>query len=320
MADALFPFYVLSGMDWELTLSDYATHQRAANLSEKTIRNRAELFATVARVTRRGPDAVTHEDLLKVLGRPHPRTGERLAPGTMQSERSYMQNFFRWTKKTKRRKDNPARELPKVKVPRRKPRPLRLDQIEAMMGTGIYARTRDIILIGALSGLRMGEIVKIRGEDIDVVGGTIRSTRKGNLDHLLPLHPELTKLTSRYPTRGWWFPSLSPNREFPNGGGHILMKSASDRVSKSIRAAGITDRRITGHSLRHYLATTLLRDGVSIRVVQEILGHASLATTQLYADVTDEDMAEGITHAPLIRAPARSGRKPRSVKSETLAA
>jgi integrase/recombinase XerD len=91
-------------------------------------------------------------------------------------------------------------------------------------------------------------------------------------------------------------------------------------VSKAIRAAGVTDPRITGHSLRHYLATTLLRDGVSIRVVQEILGHASLATTQLYADVSAEDMQDGITHAPSIAHRKKSGRQSRAVKSETLAA
>lgn len=314
------PLYLLSGMDWELTLSDYATHQRAANLSEKTIRNRAELFATVAKVTRRGPDDVTHEDLLRVLGRPHPRTGQRLAPGTMQSERSYMQAFFRWMKKTKRRRDNPAKDLPRIKVARRKARPLRIDQIEAMLDSGIYRRTRDIITIGALSGLRMGEIVKIRGEDIDTVGMTIRSTRKGDLDHLLPLHPQLLELVDRYPPTGWWFPSPYNNEQFPEGGGHILMASASDRVSKAIRAAGVTDRRITGHSLRHFLATTLLKEGVPIRVVQEILGHASLATTQLYADVTDDDMQDGIGHAPGLPIHAKSSRRSPAAKSETLAA
>lgn len=318
-ADRPFPFYLFSGMDWEQTLSDYATHQRASRLSEKTIRNRAELLATVARITRRGPDAVALPDLEKVLGRTHPRTSEPLAAGTMQSERSYMQSFFKWLKKTGQRRDNPAKDLRKVKVPRRRARPLRLDQIEAMMQSGIYTRTRDIITIGALSGLRLGEIVKIRGEDVDLVGMTIRSTRKGNLDHRLPLHPELAVLAGRYPTRGWWFPSPYPNREYPNGGGHILMKSASDRVSKAIRAAGVEDRRITGHSLRHFLATTLLREGVQIRVVQEILGHASLATTQLYADVTDEDMLEGIVHAPVIPQLTRSGRKVK-LKSATLAA
>lgn len=312
--------YLHTGMDWELTLSDYATHQRASALSDKTIRNRAELLRTVARVSRRGPDEVTQEDLQRVLGRLHPRTGLPLAPGTMQSERTYMTAFFKWMKKTKRRKSNPAKKLAKIKVPRRKARPLRTEQIEAVLESGCYGRTRDMIMVAALTGLRIGEVVKIRGEDVDIQGRTIRATRKGGLDHRFSLPEELVPLAERYPRHGWWFPSPYPNRQFPNGDGHILMKSASDRISKAIRAAGILDSRITGHSLRHFLATNLLRDGVRTRVVQEILGHSSLATTQLYAEVTDEEIRDGINRAPKIRTPEKSGRKPRAAKSAKLAA
>lgn len=231
-----------------------------------------------------------------------------------------MQSFFKWMKKTNLRKDNPAKDLAKVKVPRRKPRPLRADQIEAVLESGIYGRTRDIITIAAYTGLRLGEVVKIRGEDVDLIGHTIRSIRKGNLDHQVGLPDGLLELAERYPRKGWWFPSSQPNREFPDGGGHILMKSASDRVSKAIRAAGIEDPRITGHSLRHWLATTMLREGVPIRVVQETLGHASLATTQLYAEVTDEEILDGMNRTPLFRVPSRSGRHARATKSETIAA
>src|SRR5690606_4346278 len=112
----------------------------------------------------------------------------------------------------------------------------------------------------------------------------------------------------RYPTSGWWFPSPYPNREFPDGGGHILMKSASDAVAHAIRRAGITDPRLTGHSLRHLFATQLLREGVPIRVVQEALGHASLATTQLYTEVTEDELQEGVDRLPPIPIRVRSGR------------
>lgn len=313
--------YLLSSMDWEQTLSDYATHQRAARLSEKTIRNREECLRLVARVSRRGPDQVTLSDLERALARRHPRTGLPLAAGTLQSERSYMQSFFTWMKKTKRRRDNPAKDLPKVKVPRRKPRPLRLDQIEDVLDCGIYTRTRDIILIAAFTGLRIGEVVKIRGEDVDLRAMTIKSMRKGNLDWEGTLNSALLEIAERYPRKGWWFPSPYANELFPDGGGHILMASASDRVSKAIRAAGITDHRITGHSIRHYAATEMIRRGASIRAVQEFLGHASLATTQLYAEVTLDDMRAANDVLPTIHAPAHANRKPRPiVTSEILAA
>ena len=234
-----------------------------------------------------------------------------------------MQSFFGWMKKTKRRKDNPAKHLVKVKVARRKPRPLRLDQIEDVLESGIYRRTRDIIMVAAFTGLRIGEVVKIRGEDVDLVGMTIRSIRKGDLDWQGPLNEELLDIAHCYPRSGWWFPSPYPNERFPDGGGHILMASASDRISKAIRAAGITDTRITGHSIRHFAATEMIRRGANIRAVQEFLGHASLATTQLYAEVTIEDERIANNVLPPIVSPRQSGRKPKrhlELVSETMAA
>lgn len=295
-------------MDWTRTLTAFATHQRATNLSEKTIQNRHDCLTLLARRSGRNPDEITLHDLENMLGRANHRTGERLAQGTMQAERSYFQSFFRWLKGENYRKDNPAKKLHKVKMSRRKPRPLRAEQIDAMLDTGAYTRTRDMITIAALTGLRIGEVVKIRGEDIDREGMNITAIRKGNLHWRGAIPDGLIQLLDKYPTKGWWFPSPYRNKKFPNGGGHILMASASDAISKAIRRAGITDPNITAHSLRHYLATTMLRNGAPIRVVQETLGHASLATTQLYTEVTEEEMSAGINVVPPIPMRVSSGR------------
>ncbi len=296
---------------WDEMLAEFEDYQVASNLSEKTIANRQECLRQLAAKTGEDPWTVTRQDLLRHLGRRHHRTGLHLAQGTMQAERSYFQSFFGWMLDEGHRGDNPAARLPKVKMARRKPRPFRMDQVEAMLDSGAYRRTRDIITICALTGLRIGEVVRIRGEDVDLVGMVIRSRRKGGLEHRLPIKAGLFELVKRYPNSGWWFPSPYPNKQFPDGGGHILMASASDAISKAIRRAGITDESLTGHSLRHYLATTMLRNGVNIRVVQEMLGHASLATTQLYTDVDEEDMREGVNVVPDIPIRARSGRRGR---------
>lgn len=296
-------------MEWGTALESFARYQRAANLSEKTISNRAECLNLVARLSGRGPLEITEDDLLETLGRTHPRTGRPLAAGTKQSERSYYQTFFTWMHARGYRPDNPAAALPKVKQPRRKPRPFRLQQVDAMLDSGAYKRTRDIITIAALSGLRIGEVVKIRGEDVDLDGGVLRSVRKGSLEHVIALNRVLLDLAHEYPREGWWFPSPYKNRQFPNGGGHILMKSASDRVSRAIRNAGITDPNLTAHSLRHFYATTMLKQGVNIRVVQELLGHASLATTQLYTEVDQDDMRAGVAALPPIEQRLKSSRR-----------
>ncbi|NQX36236.1 site-specific integrase [Herbiconiux sp. VKM Ac-2851] len=221
------------------------------------------------------------------------------------------------------RDTDPAAALPKVKVPRRRARPLRAGQVDDILDSGIYKRTRDIVTIAALSGLRIGEIVRIRGQDIDHVAGTLHSVRKGGLEHTVPLHPLLLEMAAEYPRTGWWFPTPGSNKLFPNGGGHILMASASDRIGKAIRSAGITDGRLTGHSLRHFYATTLLREGVNVRTVQEMLGHASLATTQLYMEVTDEEMVAAVAKMPAItrrRASQRSAATAQRARRDRIAA
>lgn len=301
-------YIVSDDMEWTPILDAYAKSQRAANLSEKTIQNRHECLMMLANRTGKRLQDITLDDLEDLLARRHHRTGEALAQGTMQSERSYLQSFFTWAKDRGHRKGNPAKKLAKVKMARRKARPLSAGQIDAMLDTGAYSRTRDIIMIAALTGLRIGEIVRLRGEDFDLDTMTVRSVRKGDLHWRGPIPAALLPLIAKYPREGWLFPSPYKSRLFPNGGGHILMESASDSVSRAIRRAGVTDPNITGHSLRHYLATTMLRGGANLRVVQEQLGHASLATTQLYSAVTDEELAEGVNVVPPIPLRARSGR------------
>lgn len=304
------PVYLVSeSMPWSDALKRFARHQQAANLAEKTILNREECLLMLARSSGRLPQHIELEDLQNHLARPHPRHGGRLAQGTMQSERSYFQTFFKWMKDEKLASKNPAKRLQKIKMTRRLPRPLHVNQIDAMLDTGAYSRTRDMIMIAALTGLRIGEIVRIRGEDIDRHNMTIRAVRKGDL-HWQGAYPDaLAELLTRYPEQGWWFPSPYRSKLFPDGRGHILMASASDAVSKAIRRAGITDPNITAHSLRHYLATTMLRNGAPIRVVQETLGHASLATTQLYTAVTEDEMRDGINVVPPIGVRPKSGRR-----------
>lgn len=302
-------YLVSESMPWTRALEGFRRYQQAANLSEKTIRNREECLLLLAKRTGKLPQYIELQDLQAMLARPHPRTGKRIAQGTMQSERSYFQTFFAWMKDEKHISKNPAKRLQKIKMARRQPRPLRDTQIDDMLDTGAYQRTRDIIMICALTGLRIGEVVKIRGENIDRDARVVRAIRKGDLHWQGAWPLALTELFTRYPDKGWWFPSPYKSRLFPNGGGHILMESASDAVSKAIRRAGVTDPNITAHSLRHYLATTMLRNGAPIRVVQETLGHASLATTQLYTAVSEEEMQDGINVVPALEIRQRSGRR-----------
>lgn len=295
-------------LTWDYVLSHFDAHQRAAGLSERTIQARHELLRMLERRSGRAPQQIEIMDLLELIGRPHARTGEQLSAGTKQVERSYLQTWGRWMLVESYSATDPTARLPRVKVPRRSPRPLRLEHIDLLLDGGAYQRTREIITIAALTGLRIGEVVKIRGSDVDWIAGSIRSTRKGNLEHRVWMQDDVRAIAERKPREGWWFESPYPNAQFPNGGGHVLMKSASSSVSRLMRRCGIHDPKITAHSLRHFYATTLLREGVPIRVVQELLGHASLATTQLYTEVSDDELAAGVRELPRISPRDRSTR------------
>lgn len=304
-------------LDWTTARQAWADDQRASGLGDRTIDSRDALLHTVERIAQVGPLELQKPHLLAVMNRPHARNGGPLSPGTKQVERSYLQTFTRWMLEEGYRGDDPGARLRRVRVPRRKPRPVQIEHIDRMLSAGAYRTTREMIIIGAQTGLRVSEIVRIRAEDIDWTSRTIHTIRKGGVQLVVHMPDDVVEIARSKPATGWWFPSPYANREYPHGGGHILGKSASTRINIVLRRAGITDPRITGHSLRHYYATQLLRGGANLRVVQEALGHASLATTQLYAEVTGEEVAAAVAHLPRIdlRETANRGTQPTRIEA-----
>lgn len=236
-----------------------------------------------------------------MLNRPHSRTGRPLTAGTKQVERSYLQVWGNWATEEGYFSTDPSRRLPAIKLPRRKARPLRLAHILAMLELdGTWQSTLDMITVAANTGLRVGEIVRIDGNDYDRFTNELKSIRKGGVEQYISCTPAMTELASRMPTSGWWFPSHYCNALFPDGGGHILPKSASTRLGAVIRRVGLTDSRLTAHSFRHFFACMLLARGNSLHVVQEMMGHASLATTQLYIEVAESEISRAVNSVPRI--------------------
>lgn len=290
-------------MDWETILARFDAYQRAASLSVRTIDNRRQTLERLAGMSGVPPQNLTLDDLLAFLNRPHARTGGPMAPGSKQVERSYLQCFGQWMLEEGYVEMSPAARLPRVRVPRRRARPILMAHVRALLELGVWQCTKDLIAVLANTGLRIGEAVRIRGEDYDPIGRTLRSVRKGGLVQIIQLPEAVVEIAERMPRVGWWFPSPYKSNAFPNGGGHILMKSASTKIGHALRRIGINDPMITGHSIRHFYACMLLANGAPIHVVQEMLGHASLATTQLYVLVGDEDIRAAVARIPRIAPP-----------------
>lgn len=273
----------------------FREYQLSQNLSPNTIRNRASLLRSVERHTGHLIDADVFT-LRRYQGR------EDISPATKRTIRDALTTFFTFLQDEGLREDNPAARLPAVHVPKGTPRPFTRAQVEAMLTSGAYWRTRVMILLGYYQGFRVSQIARVHGSDIDLFTMTIATVGKGGKEGRLPLHPVIAEISKLMPRNGYWFPARGGRT------GHIHGSSVTERITDAKRRAGITDPRLTPHSLRHAFGSELVEENVDIRVVQELMMHESLSTTQIYTRVSERRKTEAINTRSSMPIPLHSGR------------
>lgn len=188
---------------------------------------------------------------------------------------NHLTSVYDWLLVEGRIAENPMASIRKPPSPRPRPRPLTDEQMARAMGEA-SARTRAFLLLGYLAGLRAFEIAKIHGRDVDA--DQIEIMGKGGKAEAVPTHPVIWELAQTYPRDGYWFPGRGVRR-------HIRSADVTDAVGRLFRSIGVEGAT---HRARHTFGTRLLRGGANLRVVQDLMRHASLATTALYLGV-DED-------------------------------
>jgi integrase/recombinase XerD len=195
--------------------------------------------------------------------------------------------------------DNPASGVIRPKVPRNLPRPLTVEEVNAILEATPQAdlgglRDRAILETMYGAGLRVSEVVGLDVDDVDLEDRAIRVLGKGDRERVVPLGRYACDAVGSYLRRAR--PAMARTRSGPalflNRRGGRLSRQAADRIVKqAARRAGI-DRRVTPHMFRHSFATHLLEGGADVRVVQELLGHAVVSTTQVYTLVTGDRLRE----------------------------
>jgi integrase/recombinase XerD len=273
------------GAAGEHVIQLWALWMQAQSWSERTIRERIGLIRRVA--SGRSPAALSVEDVVQFLG---------TVTVSASSRKKYdadLRAWFRWCLESGLRDDDPMMRVPKPKAPRSEVVPIRTEHVRMLLASRMHRRTRSMILLAAYQGLRVHEVAKIRGLDIDVIGQTLTVVGKGGVTAHLPLHPKIAA-ESQHCGPGWWFTQHVPNYRSASGG-HVLGNSVSRIVGDAMRRAGIPG---TAHSLRHWYGTELLRAGVDIRVIQQLLRHSSLATTETYLHVDSDQRQVAILRLP----------------------
>ena len=194
---------------------------------------------------------------------------------------------------------DPAAGTRQPKLPRTLPRPLPLDEVGRLLeapdaDTPVGLRDRALLELLYGSGLRVSELVGLDVDDVDLEEGAVRVLGKGGKEREVPLGRFGREATAAYLVRARpvFASARSRSALFLNQrGGRLTRQSVNRILAEHVKTAGIR-RRVTPHSLRHSFATHLLEGGADVRVVQELLGHASVATTQIYTLVTKEHLRE----------------------------
>lgn len=197
-------------------------------------------------------------------------------------------------------KRNPAEHLSSPRLGRRLPKPITVDEIERLIAEPTLKNTidclRDTAMLELLyaTGMRVSELISLDLDDVDLGGGTVRCLGKGNKERMLPIYARAVTVLSDYmgSSRNHKNRKVSERALFLNRRGARLTRQGFWMILKGyVDGIGLT-KKITPHTLRHSFATHLLNGGAQLRHVQELLGHASITTTQVYTHLSNDKIKQ----------------------------
>jgi integrase/recombinase XerD len=222
-----------------------------------------------------------------------------LAPTTIARRLAAVRSFFRHQVLLGARADNPAANVELPRRRRRLPRTLSHVEVERLLEAAAGTTPRHLrdralgeLLYGA--GLRVSEAVSLDRQSVDLENRLVRCLGKGSKERVVPIGREAADALRRYLARGRPFLDRRHRQElFLNAHGGPLTRAGAFLILRRLAdKAGLEPARIHPHLLRHSFATHLLEGGADLRAVQEMLGHADLATTELYTHVSDRRRRE----------------------------
>lgn len=238
-----------------------------------------------------GPDDLDSDRIRQWLATIH----ERTKPRTRARKLSSLRSFYRYLVRNGHAKRNVGDEVMSPKLPEGVPRSITVDEIFSMLEADIEDTPlgrRDLAMIELLygCGLRASELVAVEIERVDRKARTVRVLGKGRKERVVPFGSKAAAALAR------WLevrPALLGDRVDPGvvflnrRGGPLSTRGLRDRLHRRVLEVAL-GRRVTPHMLRHSFATHLLDGGADLRSIQDLLGHASLSTTQRYTSVSVE--------------------------------
>ncbi len=259
---------------------------------------RADLTALARWLGERGREisVTTRADLMDFIAF---RVQAGARPRSTARQLSSFRRFFRHLVREGTLREDPTAQIAMPKIGRSLPRSLSEEEVESLLNAPVIGdplgnRDRAMLEVLYATGLRVSELVSLKHSQVNLNQGVLRIVGKGNRERLIPLGEEAVRWLTEF-TRGprneilldrttdYLFPTRRGDRMTRQAFWHIIKRYA--------RKAGV-ERDLSPHTLRHAFATHLLNHGADLRVVQMLLGHSDLSTTQIYTHVARERMKD----------------------------
>jgi site-specific recombinase XerD len=279
-------------VNWKAALVDYDRDLRARSAAERTRRAYAvDLagFVDWAEAQGLGPGDVRHRDVRRYAAG---LSSADAAPATVARKLASIRGLYGYLVRTERAGQNPAELVSSPKRAERLPKVLTTEQVRSLLEripahTPLELRDRAMLELAYSCGLRCEEIVSLDEGALDFETEQLRVIGKGSKERLLPVGEPAQRALRRYTERGRRALVTDPRERamFLSKSGRRLSNSdVTRRLALWTREAAIA-AGVSPHSLRHSFATHLLEGGADLRTIQELLGHASISTTQVYTRV-----------------------------------
>ena len=217
----------------------------------------------------------------------------KLAPSSVIRKVATLRGFFKWATSAEIIDKNPASTLEQPKTPQRLPKVVSIKEIEEMLHNNLKPLEHVIMELLYSCGLRVSELVNLKINDIDLSSKYVRCFGKGSKERIIPIGEMAKNIIKKYlPERELILKKFNLNTK------QLLISEKGRFITRQdvynfIHAQGkIIHKNISPHTLRHSFATHLLENGADLRVVQELLGHSDVSTTQLYTHISKKRLKD----------------------------
>ena len=218
---------------------------------------------------------------------------EKYTPTSVMRKTASLRGFFKWLCANEICQKNPALTLEQPKIPKKLPKVMTIDEINTILSQDLTKREKVILELLYGCGLRVSELVNLKINDIDISAKYLQCTGKGSKERIVPIGSKALKAIKAYEKERDFI--LQKNRQtskillINEDGKNITRQDVYTFIHKQGEKI---HKSISPHTLRHSFATHLLENGADLRVVQELLGHSDVSTTQLYTHISKKRLKE----------------------------